>query len=50
MLPNVNALPEVAPEQTSDANALPMERFIAREVVKGKNTIKFVTKEIQLVK
>lgn len=49
-LPNVSSLPEVSPEQTSDASALPMERYIAREVTKGRNIINFVTKEIKLVK
>jgi hypothetical protein len=49
-IPSIDSLPEVSPEQTSDANALPMERYIAREVTKGRNTINFVTKELKLVK
>ena len=50
MLPSESSLPEVSPEQTSDASALPMERYIAREVTKGKNIIKYITKEIKLVR
>jgi hypothetical protein len=42
-LPQISSLPDVAIEATTDATSMPLERYFARECVKGKSIMKLVS-------
>ena len=50
VLPCENSLPAVSAEQTTDASSMPLERYFAREVIKGRQTRKQVMSDLSLVK
>jgi len=46
----VNSLPEVPPDATVDASSMPMERYFARECVKGQSILNLVRSDLAVVK
>jgi dynein heavy chain 1 len=49
-LPQPDSLPDVNPEATTDASSMPLERYFARECVKGRGTIKLVLRDLNVVR
>lgn len=48
-LPTVEAMPNVEAHLASDAAASPLDRCMAREIIKGRATVALVRKDLQLV-
>lgn len=49
VIPTDKALPDCDPSMTTDANSMPLERYFAREVIKGRAISKRVHADIALV-
>jgi len=49
-LPELSSMPMVDIEKTSDASSLPLDRCLAREVIKGRTVIQLVYNDLTLLR
>lgn len=49
-LPSVNTMPAIDLARTSEAEASPLERCLAREAYKGKSVVSMVLEDLQLIR